>query len=115
MRSLKSKIVAIATATTIGASLMAAPAVAGEPPNTYGMSTSSRSFAVCGSPNCPYGVAGLAPNMTGLVMRCYTFASNWPKGNYYSTMWFKVYVYGAGDNYFVHSSYVYKQATVGRC
>jgi len=60
------------------------------------------------------GTAYWAPNGTNVTMSCYADVGNYT-GNYTSNRYFFVYISGKTGRWFVHSSYVYYQTTVGPC
>jgi hypothetical protein len=94
---------------------IAAPANAGSS-YIYTQSGRPAALALCnnGYQNCG-GIGSFYPsNGSGANMLCWT-DQNYYNGNYNSNRWFVITIDGHPGQWFIHSSYVYYQTSVGHC
>jgi hypothetical protein len=106
---------AMLTGALIGLALTTSPAEAAGTSYIYTQPGASPAIALCQSGGCGNVGDPIFPqNGVHTTMQCWADAGNYT-GNYTSNRYFHVTIQGMPGVWFIHSSYVYYQTSVGRC
>jgi hypothetical protein len=90
------------------------PVAAAGPSYIYTQPGAPAAIALCQSDCGTVGTPVFPSNGVSATMHCWVDAGN-HTGNYTSNRYFHVAIQGMPGKWFIHSSYVYYQTTVGRC
>lgn len=108
-------VLAMLLGSLVGLALTASPAQAAGPSYIYTQPGASSAIALCQSGPCGnVGDVTFPQNGVQATMQCWV-DGNTMTGNYASNRYFHITIQGMPGVWFIHSSYVYYQTTVGRC
>lgn len=107
---------ASAAAAVTGALAIGSPAMAAGPSYIYTQPGAPSAVGLCRpASGCTLNTVIYPANGTSATMVCWYDDANSTTGNYASNRYFYVKLAGQPGQWFIHSSYVYYQTSVGRC